>query len=536
MKTPWILLLALPWAGAWSEEGDGEAGRSPGVREELKVPTPFSDPQAVVDTMTRRGAKDIPLAASVRTPKAMEVAGVVTVQEGGRLGFMPLLQHHMAVEHWFLRDMDAAALGAGLAPGSRRYVKLAGQRCLEHYFDYIERPQILENMDDSFWSSGLPHGKDWGGVLGYHERVYTFRVGQVLWVKDEAAFRRHCEDCGRALRDRERLLKAEDFAGALAAHRRVETLGPEVGMGDTEPQAGRFLEWILLVKGDAAAWTPEQAAMVGREAASGDWPFGICQDLGEKAFMATAPGWPEAARARVGAAMAAAWRATPYHAQKEVARRRMRAVGGADVSRLEQDIVEAEGKLADALARMKSTIAASQYRDYQAALEAFLPLRAFLAHYHLADESQLASVRSNLARCLALEAAWGDPARRRETLTATVDALIREGADYRGITNGPSIVLELRKRFLPALDAEGKRDLARHVLEAGGRLNLKEDSFGLLMVGTLMVSVGGEGASEFLEGLLRKRQEILGAAHLLYPGWQQDELRACIGALKRQGR
>lgn len=149
------------------------------------APTPLTSVEEVDKKLKAAKIPETKVHPDLKKFTPYELVGVVSLNEKGRLGFMPLNQHHMAVEHWFVEGWDEEALKKELKPPlNALVVRLKGEQALVKAYSCGEMLMPSEG-ERVFWGNGLAHGGTYsfngGEVMGYHERVYRYKCDSIVW-------------------------------------------------------------------------------------------------------------------------------------------------------------------------------------------------------------------------------------------------------------------------------------------------------------------------------------------------------------------
>jgi hypothetical protein len=124
----------------------------------------------------------------------------------------------------------------------------------------------------------------------------------------------------------------------------------------------------------------------------------------------------------------------------------------------------------------------------------------------------------SLERCVALEDAFDDPARRLALLEEQVPAAIAAGLDLPNNRYRPRYPKELDEHFFPRLTEPERRRIEALVIEVARRLDPEEDWDDSLVASEILAGVGGRAAAAFLPDFLARRRSR--------PPWQVDFHRA----------
>ena len=483
-------------------------GAAQAGEEDVLTPTPAQSPDDVARTMAEHQIPEVTLTDEARAPEAKSLVGAVTGLRGGGLGFMPLLQHHMGVEHWFLEGLTTANLGRELGAGERLFVRLEGTVRLERQWSPF-------GGGTDFYGSGLPHGQVYGGpgggVMGYHESVYRLKVESVTWVRTRAEFAARTAEYQRAQAALEGAIQTAWWSDALTAHERATGLAADVGVWRQEDLATP-LQAILLFTGDPATWTDADVQAIA-DAFRKTFPSAL-QQTAFDAFGKVARTWAPATRDRLGPPLVAAWLDLGYRFQREAMHKNVLApLGGEAVQRLDADFAEAEKAMADLKATFQAHLAAHAYADAQQVWATMQPLQAFLLTYEYADQ-QTQHWLPSLERCVALEAAFDDPAARMALLETQIREAVAAGRDLPNNAYRPRYPRELDEYFFPRLAPAERERIEALVVDLARALDPDEDWDDSLVAAELLAGVGSKAAEAFFPGFLARRTSR--------PAWQVE--------------
>ena len=460
------------------------------AEEDTLRPSPHATPEAALGDVARRGH---PRTREAEAPVAADVVGAVTPL-GGRLGFMPLLQHHMAVEHWFLEGDATRELTASLGARGRRFVRLRGQLTLLGVFGG-------QGLD--WYGNGLQHERDWGPVMGYHERVYRFAVDEVVWVRtreEQAAVQSRQK---RLLGELEADMARLDWTGAASRLLAVVEGTRDAGLDPRGLDAIEdYLRRMLVLERDPATWTESDRTAVAESLVLEPFtPYKEMKTGGRAKLLALVAGWPEAVRVELGPRAVAAWNALEYRFQRDKARAVVFSLDVPPTQALAARLAEAEAKLAAAKERLEALRAAGDYAGMLAVLEEVAADQALILDYALVEQQTQHWVPA-ARRLAALEAAMDDPAGREALLMDQIRETVAEGTGLPNQSLRPRYDAELIERFVPRLTAVERERIETLLLDLAKPLRPSEDWQQVLLVAELLSGFGGDRARAYYPELL----------------------------------
>ena len=483
------------------------------AEEENLGPTPRATPEAAMEQAQRSGRERT---RDAQSPVDADVVGAITVRRGATVGFMPLLQHHMAVEHWFLEGPEVAGLAdAASRAGGRCFVRLRGTLTLLGVFggDPLE-----------WYGTGLQHGRDWGPVMGYHERVYRFVVTEVAWTRTRAQMvavqQAHAQLDQRLKADLDRL----DWAAATKALEAVVEGTQDAGLDPRGlDKVQDYLRRMQILERDPATWSEDDKAAVAEVLALEPCaPYKELQDGGKAKLLALVGGWPEAVRVDLGPRAVAAWKALEYRFQRDKARPVLFALDVPEVEALAGRLAEAEASVEAAKERLETLRDAGDYAGLLAVFEEVAPDQALVLDYALV-ENQTQHWVPAARRLAALEAVMHDPAAREALLTTQIRETVREGTGLPNQHLRPRYNAEVVERFVPRLTAAERERVETVLLELARPLEAGDDWQQVLLVAELLSGFGGERARAFFPTLLGRSARS--------PQWQREHLQRFAVAL-----
>ncbi len=480
-------------------------------------PTPVATPEVAVRDAETRGHRRT---REAQDPIDADVVGAITPLADGRVGFMPLLQHHMAVEHWFLEGRQANVLAerVGVA-GGRRFVRLRGRLHLLGVFGG-------EGLE--WYGNGLQHGRDWGPVMGYHERVYRFVVEEIVWVRtrtEQAAARGVVED----LKERHQAdLKRGDYTSALESIERLIESMTDAGL-DTRGVEGErdYLRRMLVLERDPQTWSAMDRQVVAEALVLE--PFAPYKEMKEAAsakLMALVEGWPTDVREAVAPRAVAAWKALRYRHLRKKARPFVLALDAAPTRVLADRLLLAERRIEEAKARLKALEGTDDYEGMLAILDGAAVDQALVLDYALADDRTRHWVPA-ARRLAALKAAMAAGTQREAVLTQQIEETIASGTGLPNSNAKPRYNEELLLRFVPKLTNEERDRVETLLLARASTLDVVDDWRQVLLVAELLAGVGGERTRAYFPTLLRRTRR--------QPSWQREHLErfAAAAAVRR---
>ncbi len=490
------LLLALLVIATGSARAEGTEGNP-------LEPSPHATPEEAVRHASTRTAEASPA-------EAADVVGALTRLRDGRFGFMPLLQHHMAVEHWFVTGVDTAALAKAFAGTNRCFVRLRGQLTLLGIFG---------GSGLEWYGNGLEHGRDWGPVMGYHERVYRLEVEDVVWARDRASYLKHRAEQQTAAKAAQALLGELRYQEAKETlHQAVEghrDAGIDVrGLEQLEQHAAMMT--VLL--SDPASWgVAEKDVVVQALLREPSLPFRELKKGATERLRQLIEAWPEAVHEEFGPRVVEGWMNVEYRHVRDGLRPVVAALRGDAVEAWKEKVEEAKARVEEAKQKLGALAGTGGYAEMLAVLEAARPYQAVMLDYALGDDRTKFWVPA-ARRLAALTAAWDEPSARMDLLLAQVQETIGSRSGLPNSSVKPRYNEELGSRFAPRLSEAEKERVETLLLEIAEPLNRKDHWQEILLVGELLSVFGAERAQVFFPTLLRRS----GAS----PKWQRDHLHA----------
>ena len=486
--------------------------------EDTLGPTPHTTPAAA---MRRAEASGRARTRDAEAAVEADVVGAVTRVRGGGIGFMPLLQHHMAVEHWFLEGPKVAELvAAARRAGGRCFTRLTGELTLLGVFGG-------EGLE--WYGNGLQHGRDWGPVMGYHERVYRFVVADVAWTRTRAqmvaAQQAHAELNKRLEVDMGLL----DWAAASKTLTDVIEGTHDAGF-DTRglDKVQDYLRRMLILERDPATWSEEDKTAVAEALVLE--PFAPYKELKKGAqakLIALANSWPEAVRDDLGPKTIAAWKALEYRHQRNKAWPVLRSLELEATQALAARLTEATANVEAAKKRLEALQGTDDYAGMLAILEEVAADQALVLDYALAEGRTKHWVPA--ARRLAdLKAVMDHPAKRESLLTSQIRETIESKTGLPNQHVKPRYNPEVVQRFVPQLTAAERERIETLLLEIARPLRPSEDWQRVLLVAELLSGFGGERTRAYFPTLLRRSAR--------QPQWQREHLQRFAAAVSASGR
>ena len=495
----WLLLLAPQCLG----EEDGTLN-----------PTPFKTPTEAI-----AHAKRVTLGKKPHTlpPEDIDVAGAITKLEDGRLGFMPLLQHHMAVEHWFVSGMDTEALKKVVAKeGSRCFVRVRGTCTL------------VGSYGSSFlqwYGNGLPHRKTHGPTMGYHERVYTLAVKEVVWVRDRAALTAARAD----LKARQEAIRAALAAGHYVKGEtllsKAVALCPDAGVDPKGLIAMRehAVRMVMLLS-DPNTWGEAETqnailCLTGQPTV----PFRELRKESTNKLLSLIASWPESLRHGLAPRAIKAWEALQYKHQRNASLRIVSALGGAAIDDWNARRREAKQRVAAAIKELPLLAARGDYAGMLKLLEDTEPYQEIDRSYALAKGRVQYWVPA-AKRLNALKSLLGDTQARLSAILKTMDETISEASGLPNSDVQPRFNHELIERFFPQLTSQELAACEAALIARGKGLDGTKEWKRVLLVTELLSGCGAENAMAFFEAIKHKVKTR--------PLWQRKFIEAFAGRVR----
>jgi hypothetical protein len=485
-------------------------------KDELRRPTPLSSPEEVAALMKKRGISKRTIAEKDQGAREVQLVGALTLQKDQSLGFMPLLLHHMAVEHWFVSGLKLREVKAVMGEGRRCYVKLVGERQLLKLFS------PTGGLGGNRYGNALTHGPNWKRANGYHERVYQLRVTKILWLKTPAEFAElgtKFATIGYRVR---RHIKDREYQSARKLLDQCDSLAGDVGLFHWDSKAmDLFLRDLIAVGKPPADWKDQDVRILARaicRVGGADWPWDL-QRKGRAEVERAISRWSPEARKRLAPAAVAAWKRLKYRHQRDVALKLLQNLGGVEVERLVREIAAAREELKRLKARFKKRAAAHDYSGMQAVLAATVPHQKLALDFEL-NENRLRLVRRDLKLCLQLEKTWDNRKKRLDAVRESIESLLEkpDSAGLPGKARKPRFGEELATHFLPQLREDEQRQIEKLLIARGEKLDPKVHWRQSLLLAELLTGVAGKATREFLPRLIARRRKA-GA-----PRWQLDYL------------
>ncbi len=501
-RRAWVAAACLLPLAAVRPAAAGEPVGKP-TREDLRRPTPLKSPEEVARLMKKRGIREGEVSEKERGVKEVALAGAVTLQGESRLGFMPLLAHHMAVEHWFVTGLKLEDVKTKMGAGKRCFAKLRGK---------CELKKLYGGPGQERYGDGLSHGQDWKWVRGYHERVYELEVEKLVWVKSPAEFEKLGVKFATVGYRVGQHIKRKEYAAAFKLLDQCSALAGDVGVFHWDSAGMRvFLKDMLVLRKAPEKWTGADLVKVACalcRAGASDWPWDR-QKQGRAEVEAAIEKWPEKTRLRVAPVAVKAWKKLTYRHQRDVALKLLKSIGGAEVDKLGRDFAAAEAELKRLKAEFKKRAAAHDYDGMRKILDAVAPHQKLVLSYEF-SESEVKRINRDLGLCQALEKIWGNEKERLKDVKKTVRSLISgkpfDHPDLPDSDHKPRFVEELATHFLPRLKEAEKREVEKLLVARGEKLDPKTDWQASLVLAELLTGVAGKDARKFLPELVRRRR------------------------------
>ncbi len=483
------------------------------AEEENLGPTPHATPEAAMRKAESRGWKR---SRDAEAATDADVVGAITRLPGDRIGFMPLLQHHMAVEHWFLEGGEVGTLAdAAKRAGGRCFVRLRGKLTLLGVFG---------GGGLEWYGTGLQHGRDWGPVMGYHERIYRFVVEEVVRTRTReehaAAQRAQVALSGRLKAEMDRL----DYAAARKTVREVWEGTEDAGFDARGlEEVADYLHRMLLLEHDPVGWAEADKDTVAETL--GLSPFAPYRELGQGArakLIALVRGWPEAVRQDLAPRVIEAWEALEYRHQRDKARAVLLSLATPVTEAFEARLQEAEANVEAAKARLEALQGTDDYAGMLGVLEAVRADQDLVLDYALAD-SRTGHWVPAARRLAALQAVMGEASKRADFLIRQIRETVQGGTGLPNSHARPRYNPEVVQRFAPRLTEVERERVETWLLGVAQTLDVSEDWKQVLLVAELLAGFGGDRAKEYFPVLLRRTKR--------QPKWQREHLRTFAEAL-----
>ncbi len=461
-------------------------------------PTPYKTPdEAVAHAKKILGTKNV----YTSPPEPVDLSGAITKLEDGRIGFMPLLQHHMAVEHWFVTGIGNERVRKALAkPGSRCFVRVRGTCTLVGSFG---------SSHLKWYGNGLPHGEvhgdAHGGVMGYHERIYTLDVKEVVWVRNRNALMAARADLKRLRGEIDKTLAAAAYTKGLQLLEHAIKDCPDAGVDpdDLKHMRDHAARMVMLMK-DPATWgEAEKKNAIAGLMRNPTKPFRELRRKGNQRFLNLIASWPESLRLELAPRAIKAWHALKYKHQLKNSFKLVSALGGPDVEAWKARVAEAAEKMKGAKETLKTLADSGNYKAIVELVESTRPYQKIDRSYAF-SEKRLGFWLPGAKRLLALQRLEAKPKERVKLLLSQIDETVASGAGLPNENYKPRYNDELNRRVFPTLSKEDRAACEAALIEMGKKLNVVKDWKQVLLVAELLSGCGDKPAWAFFESLRAK--------------------------------
>lgn len=470
-------------------------------------PTPHATPEAVIAALKKQQLSEVEISGRDRKDHPNQVAGKLIRREDGSFAFMPLQLHHMAVEHWFLSGLKREDLPAELRREKRIFVRLAGT---------YEKMQAFGTGSKALhmWGNGLQHGGSYKGVMGYHERIYRFKVDRVVWARSLTAFVAELQRFGTI---RERLhnnIKERRFTNALKDFRLLSEVATDVGYRvHAKIVTEAYLKGLILMHKPCAELTDADietlAYSITRSRNSMVYEKG---EEGYKLLAAAVPKWSKAKRARLAEFIAPHWHRLTYRFEREDLLDLLGLIGGPAAEDMKAKFERAVAETKRLHKRRRDCAARFDYDGIVQVLKEVQPHQQVALSYEF-DPDKVKHWRPDLESCIRLQKVWTDRAARMALLKELIGKLLeqpkRSGAR-------PWLPEDLAVHWFGKLENEERASLAKLILERIRPLDPEKEYKQTLIAARLLTGLPTPEVKAFFPTLLNRypkendwRQKVL---------------------------
>ncbi len=461
-------------------------------------PTPFKTPEEALAHAKKLLQNE---ALKAQPAKDVDLVGAVSRSKDGRIGFMPMLQHHMAVEHWFVDGLSDGKIAEALdKQNGRCFVRVRGNATLLGAYG---RGAL------DWYGNGLAHGgtyvKGDMHVRGYHERVYRLAVDDVVWIKSLAEIR---EAQAKAKRDDARAKAAAKqgrYAEALTLVDSALRGAKDAGVHTRGIASQRdYLRRMIAVTKDPKTWTQEDRAMAIQMLMRD--PVSAFREDHRNAvprFLELVGNWPEAIRHDLAPDAIKSWYALKHRHQHKLTTPLVEALGGPDVDAWRAAVAEAAIKVDEALKTIVSLAAEQRYEAIDKVLADVQPYQRINKSYMLRPDT-IEKWKGSVARLTALRGVMKDPAKRLPMIRKQLALEIDKPMILPHQVTKPRYSEQFIMHVVPHLTGAERSTISKDLVQLLEGFDANKQWKSGLVACELLASVGNEDAATAIDAFAAK--------------------------------